>query len=374
MFKAIDRRSEEEIVILDDRWRERIEQLRAWAGQDALVCQGCRQPVNVKAGNIRRWHFAHKHLRSCPYAHASPALLQARAVLYQWLAGKFGAEATVEKNLDSADVPRPVDCWVEHKGQRFAYWVLGAAMKRSRREALSAAFAWLKITVHWVFLSTLLQEGDAAGLVHLTTTERDFCFRSVYDEPAGWSLFPGTLHYLDAEQGMLTTYRGLHLFHEPQEHQGQKLCHPLAEMLVSPKTGEFVHPGEQERLEAHRREEAAQEKRRRESRAAGRAARRAPRRVRPVAQPPPAPLETRQPPVTAAPPPLPQETWPPPVVREASPPPMPAVEEVEPPPVSPLRKPVPCMYCGKVTDDWWYLDNSRNVCKCRACLREGKSR
>ncbi len=358
MFKALDKRNEEEIVILDARWREQIELLRAWAAQDKLICQGCRQPVNVKAGDIRRWHFAHKHLENCPYAHASPALLQARAVLYEWLANKFGDEATVEKRLDSANLPRPVDCWVEHKGRRFAYWILEAGMKLGRRETLVAEFAKRDVIVHWIFLFALLREADDPGRVHLTTTERDFRFRSVYDEPvAGSTLFSGSLHYLDADQGTVTTYRGLHLIHEPQEHQGQKICHPLAEMLVSPKTGEFVHPGEQQRLQEYQQEKEAEERRRQELQSAWKtrgASRQPPREVGLASTSPP-----EQYAVAASDPMVP--------TRHTQ-----ATERTQVPSTLSRRKAVPCVFCGRVTDDYWSIDNAKNECMCHDCLRAGK--
>ena len=39
--------------------------------------------AQVRAGEIKRWHFAHKHLQDCPLQHESPQILQARALLYQ---------------------------------------------------------------------------------------------------------------------------------------------------------------------------------------------------------------------------------------------------------------------------------------------------
>lgn len=77
-----------------------------------------------------------------------------------------------------------------------------------------------------------------------------------------------SLHYLDAEQRTLTTFRGLHLVHLPHVFAGQKERHSLATIQVSPQTGEFVHPGEYDRLRRYQQVQAQVEKRRREGAAA----------------------------------------------------------------------------------------------------------
>ncbi len=111
----------QELLLLDSHWEHDIESLRALDQHDLLVCQGCKQPVRVRAGEIRRWHFAHKQLLTCTYGRESPALLTARAVLYDWLVSKFGEKVTVEKKVDDNSCSRPVDCWVERDTGAFAY-------------------------------------------------------------------------------------------------------------------------------------------------------------------------------------------------------------------------------------------------------------
>jgi hypothetical protein len=31
-----------------------------------------------------------------------------------------------------------------------------------------------------------------------------------------------------------------------------------------------------------------------------------------------------------------------------------------------------CVFCGKKTDDYWYLNRADHTCKCRDCYRQGK--
>ena len=106
MYKAVHGQEGREIVILDSHWAKGIESLRALDQQDLLVCQGCKQPVRVRAGDIRRRHFAHKQLLTCAYGRESPVLLTARAVLYDWLVTKFGEKVTVEKKVDETSCSR----------------------------------------------------------------------------------------------------------------------------------------------------------------------------------------------------------------------------------------------------------------------------
>src|SRR5512144_1811457 len=113
MYKALHLQTGEEIIILHPAWKGRIPELRAMDRADLLVCQGCMQPLRVKAGQHKRAHFAHKHLKACSYGTESPAILNARAVLYEWLVAQFGLGVTVEKQFPESGLPRPVDCWVE---------------------------------------------------------------------------------------------------------------------------------------------------------------------------------------------------------------------------------------------------------------------
>jgi competence CoiA-like predicted nuclease len=81
MYKALDIRDNTEVVILDSKWLRAINQLREFDHQDILVCQGCKQPVRVRAGEQRREHFAHKHLENCDYADESAVLRNSLAVI-----------------------------------------------------------------------------------------------------------------------------------------------------------------------------------------------------------------------------------------------------------------------------------------------------
>lgn len=129
MFKALHLQTQEEFISIAAQWAQRMPQLRALAQEDLLVCQGCREPVLLRAGVVRRPHFAHKSLQNCSYGHASPRRLQARAILYARLVREFGDAVTLEKQLEGASLPSPVDCWVERSSGTLAYWIIEGSIK-----------------------------------------------------------------------------------------------------------------------------------------------------------------------------------------------------------------------------------------------------
>jgi hypothetical protein len=263
MYKALHLPSGQEIIILDPRWRQQVNYLRALDKCDALVCPGCQQPVRVRAGKVKRWHFAHKHLQNCPFERESPALLKARAVLYDWLVDKFSAKAvTLEKILDGQGLPRHIDCWVQNTDASFAYWIFDRRLPPDERNQQKSGFGEIGVQVNWVFVSDMLRmdQDIMQDRLHLTTTERAFMQESEFDQ--AWQThfenLGKSLHYLDADQGSLTTFRNLSVIHAPQLYAGNRLENPLIDVKVSLTTGEFIHPGETDRLQKRRREIEAQ--------------------------------------------------------------------------------------------------------------------
>jgi hypothetical protein len=338
MYKAIYTPTGAEIVILSLPWKKRISELRQMDQADLLVCQGCQQPLRVKAGEHKRYHFAHKHLKACSFGTESPEILNARAVLYIWLEKQFGGAVTVEKPLPGMDLPRPVDCWVEVEGGAFAYWLIEAGIKLEPRLAIKSALALSGIKGHPIFLLQVLnEEKKEFQSVLLSPTERAFLQTTPYDAmEAGAGTPGGTLHYLDAEQESLTTYRALTLFHRPNWFKGIKKRAPLDELLVSRTDGGIIHPGEMTRLHAIRaRQSRLQAKQQKfQERAQDWESR--------LSEPAP---ET------------PPRSW-------------------EPARAYPdFDVPLPCATCGQVTTDYWstfFDDTGKKVCRCRDCLAKGE--
>lgn len=267
MFKAIDRATGRAVICLDDCGQEWAAGLRQKSHAGDLLCQTCKEPVQFKAGQERRPHFAHKSLGNCPSRDESPVLLEARAALYGWLRSKFGEKATLEKQLEG-NLPRPVDCWAQHQdGRQFAYWILLKRMGWMELDAIEAAIKKAGACLNWVFPFSVLKRLGDTNQLKLSTMERERMKKSEFDCIYGQA-GGGTLHYLDPDGPTLRTFRGVVCVHYPQGYAGQELCTPLNAVLVYPTTGEFVRPGEYEQLKALRDEQErrrAQETERRKS-------------------------------------------------------------------------------------------------------------
>jgi len=387
MFKALDTERGRDVVSLDSVWDGQTEVLRGWGRSGRLVCPVCRQAVLLRAGEILRRHFAHKDLSQCPLGHESAELLAGRAVLYAWLNTKFPDGVTLEKHFDAdegdaRELPRGVDCWVDRPGKRnLAYWLVDGKIDPDERIWIPRFLEARNAALNWVFLPREARRGRLPGRANLSATERELLtpseFDAVYCEGGGAA---GSLHCLDPESKVLTSYRALVCVEPPQYYEGEEVATELSRVLVLPSTGEFVHPGEYERLQAvreklRRREEArrkaqeAAERRRAERVVAAQAAAQAaaaraaarPRpsqastadRIRPPRQPSPSPVCGRAPPkhfdFLAA-----RTSW---GNRPAT-------------PAASAEPEGTCTLCGKRTRDWVVFDTKTGQCKCRECLRK----
>ena len=250
MFKCLNLHTMEEVVILAPAWQKRLGDVRSLDRGGFLICPGCRQPVRLRAGRFRRWHFAHKHLANCPLANQSPELLHCRAVLYEWLLRHFEPHAvTLEKDIP--ELLRPLDAWVKTGEVEFGYWIIDARLLPAVREQLRQRLEGQGMVVNWIFSSKLLHEDSPhPGWVHLTTTEREFLRTSSLDaaaEAAGEA--PGmSITYLDPGAVTFTTYRSLKLRHPPQLYSGRRTSEPFNAVKPHPASGECLFPGDPETI------------------------------------------------------------------------------------------------------------------------------
>jgi len=251
MFKAIDIKEQKEIIIIDDQWnKESIEDLRSIGQNNQLICPECEQPVLVKAGEIKQWHFSHRNTSTCPLRNESEAVLKGRVILYRWLSKKYPDKVSLEKSIPDIGLPRPLDCYIEtDTGKRFAYWILESGFRSHGK--IKLLFLGQDIYLHMIFLSNMIRKGpDELPTLVLTPTERSFAYRSEYNQLYSVSK-NSALTYLDLTTQYLHTFRGLFLVHKPNVFTYKKrLTEQLDKMLISPKNGEFVYPGEYEKRQS----------------------------------------------------------------------------------------------------------------------------
>jgi hypothetical protein len=337
MFKAINKQTEQEVIILDSQWEKQIDQLRSLDKQDLLCCQECSEPVRVRAGEIKRWHFAHKKLEDCQYGKESTALLHSRALLYRWLASKFGPALCLEKKLDNVDLPRAIDCWIEEDNRKIAYWIVDRSIKPAIRFQLELAFIENDIKVHWVFTYDMLRlHEEQLDTLLLTTTERELLQQTEYDEILNQDTcrYGRSLHYLDYKNERLITLRQLSLDHPPQIYSGDRKETTLTEMKIKKSGGELWHPGEYEKVQ---------------KRLSDIEARREPEKI-----------ETHD--LSC------QQNYP--VAQKTN-----STRSVEYRPTAKVSLSIPtCIFCNKQTTEYWFQDVPGKLCRCRACLKKGHTK
>lgn len=365
MFKAFDTVAQSNIVILDAAPARYLE-LREHGRAHRLHCPTCHHPVGVRTPQQKRPHFFHMHLGVCPSSRDSPELLEARAALYGWLQARFPDQVTIEKHVSGADLPRPVDCWVETTaGLQFAYWIFDRGMRPESRAALRQALSSNANAAHYLFFSSRIQRNDAPNnRLNLTTTEREFIQASAFDRlyrPHG-NGGDGSLHYFDSEKQAVTTFRSLVCIEVPQRYEGTELATSGGALVFTTETGEPAHAGERERLKTFDESERRRQAREAERRKAAEEEQRCEER-RQAAQKP-------RPLVSAVQPPAPTYVWP----RETPLAPAHHIAPPSPTPQSPRSgdQEGVCVACGTRTRDWWSFDGKTHECKCNSCLRAGR--
>jgi hypothetical protein len=354
VFKCLSLETGETVIILASRWRNRIDELRKLDRKDRLVCQGCKQPVRVRAGKSRRWHFAHKHLLNCPYESTSPTLILTRGLLYERLVELFGeAEVDIEVPVPGSDLPRQVDLWVKTSDSSCVIWLVETRLTPDFRDRLAKGLSDLGEPHFFILLDNLLNRvKDQAGTLLLTTTER-FCARTTdydlihhpVDRPVGQ-----TLHYLDPNGLTVTSCRDLICIHKPQVFQGRMHMDSLEVMDVDLVRGTLIHPGERNALLKIL---ARQDHRKIKLEGSRKLFGDVLKRMLPGVQENSQGVKEFghfQDSVK-------KMTMPGPGVPEKS--------QIL------MDKSAVCMFCGQETQDWWYLDRATGFCKCRLCLKKG---
>lgn len=128
MFNAIVT-NDEEICILDFDEEDR-EDIRLRAKDDDFRCPICKYYLNVRLGDERIWHFAHRESGpdDCPMRHRDATGDAIIAMLYRWLKGKSVIrDVAIDYIPAEIKLDIPIDLFFRTDNQRYLFKVV---MKR----------------------------------------------------------------------------------------------------------------------------------------------------------------------------------------------------------------------------------------------------
>ncbi len=349
MFRAQNKLNGDFLISIDPAWFSQRESLVDICLTDQVVCPYCKEPVRLRAGNYRRWYFAHKTLLNCPFTQESPTVLEARAALYEWLLTKIhnkpGWSVDIEIPTDDPSMKKRVDCLIKSPSGVFAYIIFDKGVKLETRLELQSQIRRKGWHLNVLFAMDFFKPANYPNSVSLSTTERDFLTSTEFDlcdEISQERL--SSLFYINGKTRQVKVIRRTSLLHPPQIFEGELFDEELQKVLIAPKTGELVLPGEYEKLQALKEARRAQEKRDKESR----------ERILQEHFAMMKKTETRS--ECAGSKALKQTV-------------------LEPPPEDNQQTQVAlpvCLICHQPSSDWWYYDCITNTCKCQNCSERNK--
>ncbi len=240
MLKAIDTQSGRHVISIDPVWETGAGPLRDLCCKNAIACPECRQPVGLRAGNVRIWHFAHRADSNCPLKSESAAILRAREMLYKLLRTKFGDRVSLEDVIHGAPNSERADCVVYKDAGKIAYCIV--------EKQLRNRFGYMNVrqkahtAVQWIVLPQLLQKNpDDPEQFLLSATARDLAAKDGINEMYGGSCIIGSLCCADAERGQFLLARGLECVHKPNVFEPHTYIEVSPEkVILSPKLGQLM--------------------------------------------------------------------------------------------------------------------------------------
>ncbi|MCC5847839.1 MAG: hypothetical protein JJU29_07065 [Verrucomicrobia bacterium] len=363
MFSAKWISQDQLINSLDPRWVDGEDILREGGKSGDLACPHCQNEVVFRKGTVKRSHFAHKTLETCPLAKQSPEVLEAKAQLYGLLRTKRLEKVEMEVQLNLADKTSAfIDILVQHKGRNFGYFLFDRAIRL--RHLLKDACIHQGITpvfIHTDSAFRLQPEGEL--LLHKSL--RDLRSTSKYDD-CDWSLSHRShLTFLITASKELRIYRGLACIHEPNVYEwSTRRIAPLDEVKFDPNNGELIV---QEDIEARKRFKEEQrkleeEKKRREEEAAQRI--QAERlRLAKRANDKMAASSAFRPHSFTSSPAVPQDATHPQTISKSA---GDTLSSPEGTPDGNLR----CRLCGTYTKDWVHSNEAEGTCLCHRCFQK----
>ncbi len=240
MLKAFDSRADDYVISIDPCWENDVEQLRDVCRADAILCPGCKQPVTLRAGNERIWHFAHRIDSNCPLKNESAAILRAREMLYKLLRAKFGERVSLEDAIPGAPHSECADCVVSLGSGKIGYCIIEKQL-RNRSEYMHVRQRAYN-SVQWILLPQLLQKNpENPKQFLLSATARELAAKDGVNTMYAASGNVGSLCCADVERGQFLLARGLECVHEPNVFEPSAYMEVAPErVIISNKLGQLM--------------------------------------------------------------------------------------------------------------------------------------
>ncbi len=269
MLKGIDTRTGEFVISIDPQWKTDVDPLRESCRREAILCPECKQPVTLRAGDERIWHFAHRADSGCPLKSESAAVLYAKEMLYKLLQERFGNRVSLEEIIPGATDAERADCVVSLDTGKIAYCIVEKQLRN--HDDFMAMRKKAYTSVQWIILPQLLKTAhDNPQQFLLSATARDLAARDGVDRvyASYRSKNIGSLCCADAERGLFIIARGLRLCHPPNVFEPAAILEiPSAQAIVDDRSGQLLFPDEAPRLKEWQREFEKREAAKREDEA-----------------------------------------------------------------------------------------------------------
>ncbi len=246
MFEAVHARTGESYFI-QDLDEGQVETLRAIGHNAELICPRSKEPLWVKAGELREWHFAHRLGSQCPCIRDPLKVKSARAQLGSWLyakrrlPGKEGVQYDPARPVGGSLPDHTLLLWSDPKKGSVAFWVQLGPFKTDLLRKLRLAAS----QQGWNLVFVLLSEPSLQMDRTLKPSRLERSLLDMNNPPAPrrslrpWEtppprLLAGSLHYLDTEKKEITSLRQLERLASRPVLRCNILASPLASVRLCP--------------------------------------------------------------------------------------------------------------------------------------------
>lgn len=199
------------IVTLDGKWKGKEETLRSLAKEDRVVCKKCLGLVwfrykEMEGKSSRRPHFSHRAEKGCQLGKRTAGVLEAQAVLYEWLEEKYPEQVELDGEYDGFWAEIATVTLRRDDQQNVVYWILEKGFRNAEyfmkylEDRQNGSFGHVVITSSEFFFEETSHYDQtvnkAKKMITLTPTMRCYITSSKYDDLLAGQCFSKTKGHL----------------------------------------------------------------------------------------------------------------------------------------------------------------------------------